>query len=179
MNKMQLIPVKNILSDHEKRSMIRQLDLQVWTAFAPKVKPHENSPGSYWCYCPYCDKGRKKGTHNLTGLVYEHSNGDGLGFSCLACNAKHPRVFQFLGGAGSSAAEEYAEKRLEIGAVRKGWYCPSPQRWKQEQEQAKRLRAAQYKAEAERRKRDNKVAYALREGEALSATAPRTTSHAR
>lgn len=151
--------VIKIISDQDKRARIKQLDLEVWTEFAPKVKTHERSKGSYWCYCPYCDKGRKKGAHNLTGLVYEHSNGDGLGFACLACNAKHPRVFQFLGGAGSSAAEEYAEKRLEIGAVGKGWYCPSPQRWKHEQEQAKRLRAARYKAEAERRKRENKVAY--------------------
>ena len=79
----------------------------------------------------------------------------------------HRRVSELLGGAGSAAAEEYAWKRFEIDAVGKGWYCPYPQRWKQEQEQLKRDRAAKYKADDERRKREHKVAYDLREAESL------------
>ena len=144
------------------------MDLEAWTAFVPKVKRHEKNSNTYWCYCPYCEKGKKKeGTHNLTGLVYEHANGDGLGFACKACGTKHPRVFELLGGAGSAAAEEYAWNRFEIDAVGKGWYCPYPQRWKEISEQASKNRAARYKAEADRRKKENKIAYELREEDRL------------
>ena len=54
---------------------------------------------------------------------HKHSNGDGLGYKCLSCGVAQPIVFRFIGGAGARAAEEYAEKRLEIDAVGKGWYC--------------------------------------------------------
>jgi len=169
----QVISSKYALTDQDKRNIIRKWDLEVWTAFAPKVKAHKKNSNAYWCYCPHCEKGKKKGTHNLTGLVYPHSNGDGLGFACKACGTKHPRVYKFL-GTGSAAAEQYAEKRLEIGAVGKGWYCPAPQRHKQEQEQEKRSRAAKYRAETEQCKRENQIAYALREQEALKAAEPKT-----
>ena len=122
------------LTIQQKQDKIRILDLEIWNKFAPKVRAHAKCPDSYWCYCPYCDKGKKQDTHNLTGLVYKHSNGDGLGYKCLSCGAAQPRVFRFLGGAGARAAEEYAEKRLEIDAVGKGWYCPNPQRKQQEED---------------------------------------------
>ena len=161
------------MKDQEKRKQIKEWDLEVWTAFTPKVKTHEKNSDAYWCYCPHCEKGRKKtGIHNLTGLVYPHSNGDGLGFACKACGTKHPRVYAFLGKG--SAAEEYAEKRLEIGAVGKGWYCPAPQRHKQQQEQEKQSRAAHHKAKDARLKRENQIAYALREQEELKAAEPQT-----
>ena len=157
---------RNTLTDQAKRARIKEWDLEVWTAFAPKVKAHEKNSDAYWCYCPHCEKGKKKtGIHNLTGLVYPHSNGDGLGFACKACGTKHPRVYAFL-GKGSAAAEEYAEKRLEIGAVGQGWYCPAPQRHKQQEEQEKRDRAAKYKADYERTRRERKVAYDLRNSQA-------------
>lgn len=158
----QAISNKKTLTDQAKRAKIQEWDLEVLTAFTPKVKAHEKNSDAYWCYCPHCEKGKKKtGIHNLTGLVYPHSNGDGLGFACKACGAKHPRVYELL-GKGSAAAEEYAEKRLEIDAVGRGWYCPAPLRHKQEQEQEKRSKAAHYKANYERQKRENKVAYDLR-----------------
>ena len=140
----------------------------------PKVQAHKEIKNAYWCSCPHCEKGKKEGTHNLTGLVYEHSKGDGLGFKCFACGTKHPRVFEFLGGAGSIAAEEYAWNRFEIDAVGRGWYCPYPQRWKEISKQVSKNRAAKYKAEADRRKKEHQIAYALREQEALKAAAPRT-----
>ena len=168
------ISSKKTLSDPEKKEKVKEWDLEVWTAFAPKVKAHKKNSDAYWCYCPHCEKGKKKtGIHNLTGLVYPHSNGDGLGFACKACGTKHPRVYEFL-GKGSAAAEEYAWKRLEIDAVGKGWYCPHPQRWLEISELAGKRRAAKYKADYERKKREHKVAYTLREQEELRDAEPRT-----
>jgi len=161
------ISSRHNLTDREKKVKIKALDLEVWTAFAPKVKAHKEIKNAYWCYCPYCEKGKKKGTHNLTGLIYEHTNGDGLGFACKACGEQHPRVFELLGGAGSAAAEEYAWNRFEIDAVGQGWYCPYPQRWKEISEQVSKNRAAKYKAEADRRKKEHQIAYALREEDKL------------
>ena len=54
-----------------------------------------------------------------------------------------------------------------INAVGKGWYCPNPQRKQQEEGNAKRAMAAQHKADYERRRRENKAAYSLREQAAL------------
>ncbi len=172
----QAIANKHNLTDQGKKVKIKELDLEVWKAFTSKVKAHENNSNAYWCYCPYCEKGKKEGTHNLTGLVYEHANGDGLGFACKACGTKHPRVFELLGGAGSAAAEEYAWNRFEIDAVGKGWYCPYPQRWKEISEQVRKNRAAKHKAKDERRKKEHQIAYALREQEALKAAEPKTPS---
>ena len=170
------ISSKKTLSDPEKREKVKEWDLEVWTGFAPKVKAHKKNSDAYWCYCPHCEKGKKKtGIHNLTGLVYPHSNGDGLGFACKACGTKHPRVYAFL-GKGSAAAEEYAWKRFEIDAVGKGWYCPHPQRWLEISELAGKRRAAKYKADYERKKREHKVAYALREQAALREAEPQTPS---
>lgn len=169
----QVISGKRVLSDREKRAQIKSLDLEVWTEVTGNRKAHDRINNAYWCSCPNCGKRQKKGTHNLTGLIYEHRNGDGMGFKCFACKAEHPRVYAFL-GKGSAAAEEYAEKRLEIDAVGKGWYCPAPQRHKQQQEQEKRDRAAKYKADYERKKREHKVAYTLREQEELRDAEPRT-----
>ena len=107
-------------------------------------------------------KGKKEGTHNLTGLVYEHSKGDGLGFKCFACGTRHPRVYEFL-GKGSPAAEEYAWKRFEIDAVGKGWYCPHPKRWMEISDLARQRKAAHHKAKDARRKKENQIRYALRE----------------
>ena len=152
---------RNTLTDQAKRARIKEWDLEVWTAFTPKVKAHEKNSDAYWCYCPHCKKGKKKnGIHNLTALVYPHSNGDGLGFACKACGTRHPRVYEFL-GKGSAAAEEYAWKRFEIDAVGKGWYCPYPQRWKEISELAGKRRAAKYKADYERKRRENKACYSL------------------
>ena len=163
----QAISSKETLMDQAKRARIKEWDLDVWTAFTPKVKVHEKNSDAYWCYCPHCEKGKKKtGIHNLTGLVYPHSNGDGLGFACKACGTKHPRVYEFL-GKGSAAAEEYAWKRFEIDAVGMGWYCPHPQRWKEISELAHKRRAAKYKERDARRKREHQIAYALREQEEL------------
>jgi hypothetical protein len=172
----QAITSKHNLTEQEKKVKIKELDLEVWTAFVPKVKAHEKIKNAYWCSCPHCEKGKKKGTHNLTGLVYEHANGDGLGFVCKACGTKHPRVFELLGGAGSAAAEEYAWNRFEIDAVGQGWYCPHPQRWKEISKKVSENRAAKFKAETDRRKRENQIAYALREQKALEAAEPRTPS---
>ena len=163
----QAITSKHNLSDEQKRAKIKELDLEVWTKFAPKVKAHEKNSNTYWCYCPCCGKGKKKDLHNLTGLVYEHSNGDGLGFKCFACKTKHNRVFEFLGGAGSPAAEEYAWKRFAIDAVGKGWYCPYPHRWKEISEQVRKNRAAKHKAKDERLKKEHQIAYTLREEDKL------------
>ena len=126
---------------------------------------------------PLLRQGEKKDTHNLTGLVYKHSNGDGLGYKCLSCGVTQPIVFRFLGGAGARAAEEYAEKRLEIDAVGKGWYCPNPQRKQQEEDNTKRARAAQHKADYERRRRKNKAAYSLREQAECKSAGTRTYEH--
>ena len=171
----QVISGKRLLTDREKRAQIKKWDLEVWTAFAPPITGDVREAIEYHCICPHCshEKSKKKDkqrTHNLTAWVFHHANGDGLGFYCAACKKKHPRVFKFLGGAGAKAAEEYAEKRLEIDAVGRGWYCPNPQR----KERDKRSRAAQHKAADERRKKENKVAYALREQEALKAAEPQT-----
>ena len=161
------ISSRNTLTDQEKRQKIREWDLDVWTEFSPKVKAHEKNSDAYWCYCPHCEKGEKKtGIHNVTGLVYPHSNGDGLGFACKACGTKHPRVYEYL-GKGSARAEEYAWKRFEIDAVGKSWYCPYPQRWKEISELAGKRRAEQYKADYERKRRENKVAYELHEEDKL------------
>ena len=158
----QVISVKRLLSDREKRAQIKEWDLEIWISLTRNHEKHKEIKNAYWCSCPYCGKGKKKGTHNLTGLIYEHRNGDGMGFKCFACKAEHPRVYAFL-GKGSAEAEEYAVKRLEIGAVGKGWYCPAPQRHKQQQEQEKRDRAAKHKADYERTRRERKVAYDLRQ----------------
>ena len=158
----QAISSKRLLSDREKRAQIKKFDLEVWTEFTGNLKAHKEIKNAYWCSCPNCGKGKKKGTHNLTGLIYEHRNGDGMGFKCFACKAKHPRVYEFL-GKGSAAAEEYAWSRFEIDAVGKGWYCPHPQRWKEISELAGKRRAAKYKADYERKRQENKVAYALGE----------------
>ncbi|MDA7432866.1 hypothetical protein N8506_03185 [Synechococcus sp. AH-601-N23] len=82
---------------------------------------------------------------------------------------QHRRVFEFLDDAGSPAVEEYSWKRFEIDAVGKSWYCPYPQRWKQEQEQeqAKRDRATHHKAKDERLKKEHQIAYTLREEDKL------------
>ena len=103
----------------------------------------------------------EKTTHNVTAFVYRHhkgwgAQGDGLGFFCAACGTKHPRVYEFLGGEGSIAAEEYAWKRFEADCVGKGWYCPYPKRWKELSEQAVKARAAKYRAEYEQRKQTNR-----------------------
>lgn len=79
----------------------------------------------------------------------------------------HRRVFELLGGAGSSAAKEYAWKRFEIDAVEQGWYCPYPQRWKEISKQVRKNRAAKYKAEADRLKKEHQIAYELREEDRL------------
>ena len=171
----QVISVKRLLSDREKRAQIKEWDLEVWTEVTGNRKAHKDIKGAYWCSCPNCGKRKKEGTHYLTGLIYEHRNGDGMGFKCFACKAEHPRVYAFL-GKGSAKAEEYAVKRLEIGAVGKGWYCPAPQRHKQQQEQEKQSRAAHHKAKDARRKRENQIAYALREQEELKAAEPKTPS---
>ena len=170
----QAISSKEILTVQAKKARIKEWDLEVWTAFTPKVKAHEKNSDAYWCYCPYCQKGEKKtGIHNVTGLVYPHSNGDGLGFACKACGTKHPRVYEFL-GKGSAKAEEYAWKRFEIDAVGKGWYCPHPQRWKEISELNRKRKAAHHKERDARRKREHQIAYALRDQEALKAAKPQT-----
>ena len=169
----QAISRRDALTDQEKREKIKEWDLEVWTAFVPKVKAHEKNSDAYWCYCPYCEKGAKEGTHNLTGLVYPHSNGDGLGFACKACGTKHPRVYEFL-GKGSAAAEEYAWNRFEIDAVGKGWYCPHPQRWLEISDLDRQRKAAHHKARDARHKRENQIAYALREKEELKAAEPKS-----
>ena len=166
---------KENLTDQAKRARIKELDLEVWTAYTSNRKAHERIKNAYWCSCPNCGKGKKKGTHNLTGLIYEHKNGDGMGFKCFACKTEHPRVYEFL-GKGSAAAEEYAWKRFEIDAVGKGWYCPHPQRWLEISELDRRRKAALHKERDARRKRENKTAYALREQAALREAKPQTPS---
>jgi len=88
-------PSKQLLSEEQKRVKIKKWDLEVWTSFAPKVKAHEKNSDAYWCYCPDCEKGRKEGTHNLTGLIYEHKNGDGMGFSALPAEQSIPGSLSF------------------------------------------------------------------------------------
>ena len=66
-NERQAITNKHNLTDQEKKVKIKELDLEVWTAFAPKVKAHKEIKDAFWCSCPHCEKGKKKGTHNLTG----------------------------------------------------------------------------------------------------------------
>ena len=178
----QVISGKRLLTDREKRAQIKKWDLEVWTAFAPPITGDVREAIEYHCICPHCshEKSKKKDkqrTHNLTAWVFHHANGDGLGFYCAACKKKHPRVFKFLGGAGAKAAEEYAEKRLEIDAVGKGWYCPSPQRKKQEQAQAKRARAAQHRADYERQKRKNQAAKSFTDQAALKTAAYNPLQH--
>ena len=151
---------RNTLTDQEKRQKIKEWDLDMWTEFTGNLKAHKDIKNAHWCSCPNCKKGNKKGSHNLTGLIYEHRNGDGMGFKCYACKTEHPRVYAFL-GKGSSAAEEYAWKRFEIDAVGKGWYCPHPQRWKEISELAGKRRTEQYKADYERKRRENKACYSL------------------
>ena len=171
-----------LISDQDKRQLIEKLDLDIWSAFAPEVKPGNRSGILYHCYCPYCHttpKKQEKTSHNLTAVVYRHQKGwgeqgDGLGFFCASCGTKHPRVYTFLGGEGSPAAEEYAWKRFEAECVGKGWYCPHPERWKELSELDKQRKAANHKSEAERRKRENQVAYALCAQEALKAATPIT-----
>ena len=167
----QAISNRKTLTDQAKRARIKEWDLEVWNAFTSNRKAHNDIKNAYWCSCPNCKKGKMKGTHNLTGLIYEHRNGDGMGFKCFACKEEHPRVYEFL-GKGSAAAEEYAWKRFEIDAVGKDWYCPHPQRWKEISELAGKKRAAKYKAQAERQKRENQIAYALREQEELNQGQP-------
>jgi len=152
------------LSDRDKRKLIEELDLEVWTKFATQVKPGTRPDIVYHCYCPQCQadqKKTKKTTHNVTAFVYRHNKGlgaqgDGLGFFCAACGTKYPRVYDFLGGEGSIAAEEYAWKRFEADCVGKGWYCPYPKRWKELSERAVKARAAKYRAEYEQRKQTNR-----------------------
>ena len=173
------ISSKKTFTDQEKRGRVRELDLEVWNSFATPLAKHDKPTIAYRCLCPYCSlekpkKNKQSQTHNLTAWVYHHTNGDGLGFYCAACKAKHPRVYDFL-GKGSAAAEEYAWKRFEIDAVGKGWYCPYPQRWKEISALNRQRKAAQYKAKDALRKRENQIAYALREKEALKAAKPRTT----
>ena len=163
----QVISVKRLLSDREKRAQIKEWDLEEWTEVTGNRKAHKDIKGAYWCSCPNCGKGTKEGTHYLTGLIYEHRNGDGMGFKCYACKTDHPRVYEFL-GKGSPAAEEYAWKRFEIDAVGKGWYCPHPQRWLEISELDRRRKAALHKERDARCKRENKIAYALREQAAQS-----------
>ena len=152
------------LSDRDKSKLIEELDLEVWSTFAMQVKPGTRPGIVYHCYCPHCQADQKKiekTTHNVTAFVYRHhkgwgAQGDGLGFFCAACGTKHPRVYEFLGGEGSIAAEEYAWKRFEADCVGKGWYCPYPKRWKELSEQAVKARAAKYRAEYEQRKQTNR-----------------------
>ena len=163
----QAIKNKHNLTDPEKILTIKELDLEVWKAFVPRVKAHEKNSNTYWCYCPYCEKGKKKeSVYNHTGLVYEHANGDGLGFACKACGTKHPRVYKFL-CEGSAASEEYAWKRFAIDAVGKGWYCPYQQRWKDISEKVRKNRAAKHKAKDERLKKEHQIAHTLREEDKL------------
>ena len=169
----QVISGKGLLSDREKRAQIKKLELEIWTEVTGNRKAHDRINNAYWCSCPNCGKGKKKGTHNLTGLIYEHKNGDGMGFKCFACKTERPRVYEFL-GKGSAAAEEYAWKRFEIDAVGKGWYCPHPQRWKEISELNRKRKAAHHKERDARRKREHQIAYALREQEALKAAEPQT-----
>ena len=159
--KRRAISSRNTLTDQEKRQKIKEWDLDVWTEFTGNLKAHKDIKNAHWCSCPNCKKGNKQGSHNLTGLIYEHRNGDGMGFKCFACKAKHPRVYEYL-GKGSARAEGYAWRRFEIDAVGKGWYCPYPQRWKEISELAGKRRAEQYKADYERKRREHKVAYDLR-----------------
>ncbi len=172
----QVISSKRLLSDREKRAQIKEWDLEVWTSLTSNHNKHKDIKNAYWCSCPYCEKGKKKGTHNLTGLIYEHKNGDGMGYKCFACKEEHPRVYEFL-GEGSEAAEEYAWKRFEIDAVGKGWYCPYPKLWKKISDLERQRKAAKHKQDYERRKRENQVAYALREQEALKAATQNTFTH--
>ncbi len=152
-----------LLSDRKKRELIEKLDLEVWTKFAPEVSRGDRPGILYRCYCPYCQatpKKQQKTSHNLTAVVYQHqkgwgAQGDGLGFYCASCRTKHPRVYAFLGGEGSPAAEEYAWKRFEADCVGKGWYCPYPQRWKELSDQAVKERAEKYRAEYEHKRQTN------------------------
>ena len=80
---------------------------------------------------------------------------------------QHRRVFEFLGGAGSPEAEEYAWKRFAIDAVGKGWYCPYQQRWKDISEKVRKNRAAKHKAKDERLKKEHQIAHTLREEDKL------------
>ena len=180
-NKRKIVYNMKLLSDLEKRKLVEQLDLEIWSAFAPEVEPGARPGILYHCYCPYCQaktKKREKTSHNLTAVVYRHQKGwgqqgDGLGFFCASCGTRHPRIYEFL-GKGSEKAEVYAWKRFEIDAVGKGWYCPHPERWKELSELDKQRKAANHKSEAERRKRENQVAYALCAQEALKAATPIT-----
>ena len=166
------ISSRNTLTDQEKRAKIKEWDLEVWTAFAPpedrKIPEEKKSTMEYMCFCPYCAVDAKKmhkkkrgGVHDITAWIFHHANGDGLGFYCASCKTKHPTVYEFL-GKGSPAAEEYAWNRFEIDAVGQGWYCPHPQRWAEISALAGKRRAAKYKADDERKRRENKIAYDLR-----------------
>jgi hypothetical protein len=162
-NRRKKINTMKLLSDYDKRKLIEKLDLEIWSAFAPEVKPGTRPGIVYHCYCPYCQIKQKKikeTTHNLTAVVYRNQGGwgqqgDGFGFFCASCDTKHPRVYAFLGGEGSPAAEEYAWKRFEAECVGKGWYCPYPKRWKELSDQAVKARAEKYRADYEQRRKSN------------------------
>ena len=74
-----------ILTRPQKQDRIRILDLEIWNTFAPKVRAQSAQIHSATALTA---TRKKKDTHNLTGLVYKHSNGDGLGYKCLSCAAQ-------------------------------------------------------------------------------------------
>ena len=160
--------LEGVTATPEQLNLIRQLDLEHWESHAPNPNSRLNFDDRtvYNCRCPECH-GRSKrkkrspdSSHALTAIVYLHRGKDGLGFKCAACGVHYPSVYKHL-GAGTPAAEAYAEKRFAAGCAGRGWSCPKPQRIEAE----KRQRAIAHREAYEAKKRANKIAYELRQAD--------------
>ena len=119
--------LEGVTATPEQLTLIRQLDLEHWERYAPNPNSRLDFEDRtvYNCRCPECH-GRSKrkkrspdSSHALTAIVYLHQGKDGLGFKCAACGVHYPSVYKHL-GAGTPAAEAYAEKRFAAGCAGRG-----------------------------------------------------------
>ena len=160
--------LEGVTATPEQLNLIRQLDLEHWENYAPNPSPTQILSGNkiYYCRCPEChgtSKRKKRSpdsSHALTANVYSHPDEDGLSFGCAACGVHYPSVYKHL-GAGTPAAEAYAEKRFAAGCAGRGWSCPKPQRIEAE----KRQRATACREACEATRRAQKIAYELRQAD--------------
>ena len=138
--------LEGVTATPEQLNLIRQLDLEHWERHAPNPNSRLNFDNRtvYNCRCPECH-GRSKrkkrspdSSHALTAIVYLHRGKDGLGFKCAACGVHYPSVYKHL-GAGTPAADAYAEKRLAAGCAGRGLSCPKPQRIEAEKRRGRLL----------------------------------------
>lgn len=130
--------VFNVSMTLEQSARIRALDEKVCREVLGNQSKGGMHQTVFTCSCPFC-KGKRRekksgsASIHITGHIYVHPNGEGLAFSCAACQKKIFSVHQLLCELGKEAlADWYATKRWECDrACGRGWTCPLPNKVKE------------------------------------------------